>query len=131
MENNEDIFSFQRRIVAQIVKEQDEYTMNMLEEYAKSQPDVDLSIIPEGKFRHIVNLGLTVFNDIQKEPRKLMSRNYFSESVYTEYLLQQISELAKQNEQLRQRVEDLQIQCGLLSTTSNIDMLESELKDEE
>lgn len=111
MDEKDDVFTFQRKIIAQIVKEQDEYTMNMLEEYAKSQPDVDLSIIPEGKFRHIVNLGLTVYNDIQKEPRKLMSRNYFSETVYVEYLQQQIHILTNENQKLKQKLRKIESEC--------------------
>ena len=90
-------------LYSQIVKEQDEPTMIMLENYVKEKQRSGeiclLNIIGEGKIRHIFNLGLTEFARIQKEPRKVLSKNYFPESVYVEFLNERIKEL--QNENIR------------------------------
>lgn len=64
--------------------------MIMLENYVKEKQRSGeiclLNIIGEGKIRHIFNLGITVFAEIQKSPQKVLARNYFSESVYVEFL---------------------------------------------
>lgn len=92
-------------LYSQIVKEQDEATMIMLENYVKEKQRSGeiclLNIIGEGKIRHIFNLGLTEFARIQKEPRKVSSKNYFPESVYVEHLLNIIKNLKNENEELR------------------------------
>jgi hypothetical protein len=97
-------------LYAQIVKEQDEATMIMLENYVKEKQRSGeiclLNIIGEGKIRHIFNLGLTTFAEIQKEPRKILSRNYFPESVYVEFLLNEINRLKFENKELRMYLEN-------------------------
>lgn len=98
-------------IYSQIVKEQDEATMVMLENYVKEKQRSGeiclLNIIGEGKIRHIFNLGLTEYARIQKEPQKVLSKNYFPESVYVEFLNEQIKELQNENKRLVNILEDI------------------------
>ena len=98
-------------IYGQIVKEQDEATMVMLENYVKEKQRSGeiclLNIIGEGKIRHIFNLGLTEYARIQKEPLKVLSKNYFPESVYVEFLNEQIKELQNENKRLVNILEDI------------------------
>lgn len=98
-------------LYSQIVKEQDEATMIMLENYVKEKQRSGeiclLNIIGEGKIRHIFNLGLTEFARIQKEPRKVLSKNYFSESVYVEFLNERIKELQNENIRLVNILKDI------------------------
>lgn len=108
LDNNEKITS---TIYSQIVKEQDEATMVMLENYVKEKQRSGeiclLNIIGEGKIRHIFNLGLTEYAQIQKEPQKVLSKNYFPESVYVEFLNEQIKELQNENKRLVNILEDI------------------------
>lgn len=98
-------------LYSQIVKEQDEATMIMLENYVKEKQRSGeiclLNIIGEGKIRHIFNLGLTEYARIQKEPRKVLSKNYFPESVYVEFLNAQIKELQNENKRLVNILKDI------------------------
>ena len=98
-------------IYSQIIKEQDEATMQMLENYVKEKQRSGeiclLNIIGEGKIRHIFNLGLTEYARIQKEPRKVLSKNYFPESVYVEFLNEKIRSLESENKSLRNILEDI------------------------
>ena len=98
-------------IYGQIIKEKDKATMEMLENYVKEKQRSGeiclLNIIGEGKIRHIFNLGLTEYAQIQKEPRKILSKNYFSESVYVEFLNEQIKELQNENKRLVNILEDI------------------------
>ena len=91
-------------LYTQIVKEQDEAKMIMLENYVKEKQRSGeiclLNIIGEGKIRHIFNLGLTEYARIQKEPRKVLSKNYFPESVYVEFLNEKIRSLESENKRL-------------------------------
>ena len=92
-------------IYGQIVKEQDEATMLMLENYVKEKQRSGkiclLNINGKRKIRHIFNLGLTEYARIQKEPRKVLSKNYFPESVYVEFLNEKIRRLESENKSLR------------------------------
>lgn len=105
-----DIEKITSTLYSQIVKEQDDATMQMLENYVKEKQRSGeiclLNLIGEGKIRHIFNLGLTTFNEIQKEPRKVLARNYFPESVYVEHLLNVIKHLKNENEKLRIQLND-------------------------
>ena len=105
MSDLDEIEKITSTIYSQIVKEQDEATMIMLENYVKEKQRSGeiclLNIIGEGKIRHIFNLGLTEFARIQKEPRKVLSKNYFSESVYVEFLNKKIRSLESENKSLR------------------------------
>ena len=107
LDDNEKITS---TLYAQIVREQDEATMQMIENYVKEKQrsgEICLSnIIGEGKIRHIFNLGLTEYAQIQKEPRKVLSKNYFPESVYVEFLNEEIKRLKFENKELRMQLEN-------------------------
>lgn len=109
MSNLDDIEKMTSTLYSQIVKEQDEATMIMLEKYVKEKQRSGeiclLNIIGEGKIRHIFNLGLTEYNRLQKEPRKVLSKNYFSESVYVEFLNEEIKRLKFENNELRMQLE--------------------------
>lgn len=110
MSNLGDIEKITSTLYSQIVREQDDATMQMLENYVKEKQRSGeiclLNLIGEGKIRHIFNLGLTTFNEIQKEPRKVLARNYFPESVYVEHLLNVIKHLKNENEELRIQLND-------------------------
>ena len=97
MSNLDEIEKITSTLYGQIVREKDEATMQMIENYVKEKQRSGeiclLNIIGEGKIRHIFNLGLTEYARIQKEPRKVLSKNYFPESVYVEYLLNEIRNL--------------------------------------
>ena len=105
MSSVEGFENFTSSIYSKIVEEQDNATINLVENYVKEKQRCGeiclLNLIGEGKIRHIFNLGITTFNEIQKEPRKVLSRNYFPESVYVEYLLKEIKHLKNENEELR------------------------------
>ena len=98
------------KLFSQIVREQDESTMQMLENYVKEKQRSGeiclLNIIGEGKIRHIFNLGLTEYARIQKEPLKVLSKNYFSESVYVEFLNEEIERLKDENKKLKMQREN-------------------------
>lgn len=128
IEQNGDTFSITSRVITQIVKEQDEYTTKMIEDYIRERQAkgecILSTIIPEGKLRHIINLGITTYNEIQKEPKKLSSRNYFSETAYNEYLHQENLKLEKENQRLRNRINIMEDVSGLRSIDTNIDFNE-------
>lgn len=88
---------FTTRIISQIVKEQDEYTLNIIEEYIKAAQArgecVNANIIPEGKLRHIINLGLTLY--AEQKHLKLNPHGLFPETAYVEYLRKENDELRK------------------------------------
>lgn len=94
-ENNDSI-SVTGTIIHQIVKEQDEYAMNMIEEFVKNKRAkgefVAASIIPEGQLRHILNLGIQVYNHNIK-PTEL-----FPQEEYIEFL-------RAENKKLREQIE--------------------------
>lgn len=110
MSSVEGFENFTSSIYSKIVEEQDNATLNLVENYVKEKQRCGeiclLNLIGEGKIRHIFNLGITTFNEIQKEPRKVLSRNYFPESVYVEYLLKEIKHLKNENEELRIQLND-------------------------
>lgn len=104
---NEDMFSFQTSIIAEIVKEQDEHIMLMIEEYVKEKQHkgecVSARIIPEGKLRHIINLGLTVYNAREKNiPDSQLQ--LFPQEEYIEYLRHALSEEQKENQKLKNQI---------------------------
>lgn len=111
MPDLDDIKKITSTLYTQIVREQDEATMQMLENYVKEKQRSGeiclLNIIGEGKIRHIFNLGLTEYAEIQKRTTKVLSKNYFPESVYVEFLNEQIKELQNENKRLVNILEDI------------------------
>lgn len=99
-------------IYAQIVAEQDDTTMQMIEDYVREKQRNGEICIPliigEGKIRHIFNLGLTEYRRIQNDPRKIGSKPYFPESVYVEFLQEKINRLKFENNQLKMKLDDLE-----------------------
>lgn len=114
------VFSVQQELISQIVKEQDEYTTKIIEDWATSRGAIG-TIIPEGKLKHILNLGLTTYNSIQKEPRKMLARDYFPETEYVEYFNGLITKLHEKNQKLQERVDMLERLSGLRSTDVNLE----------
>lgn len=112
LEENDGNFNITAKLIHQIVKESDEAAITMIENYVKqkqAEGEVILStIIPEGKLRHIINLGITTYNELQKEPRKLSARNYFTETVFNEYLYQELLEAQRENQRLRNQITILE-----------------------
>ena len=98
-EQNNDCLSFTSKLVAQIVNEQDEYTMNMIEEYVKNEQAkgncIGVRIIPEGKLKHVMNLGLTIFN--KEVNGDLLETELFSEQEYVEFLRREIHRYQEEN----------------------------------
>ena len=108
MENENFISS----IYAQIVAEQDEVVMQMIEDYVRQKQRSGEICIPliieEGKIRHIFNLGLAEYRRIQNNPRKIGSKPYFPESVYVEFLQEKINRLKFENNQLIEKLDDIE-----------------------
>lgn len=96
--------SFTSKIISQIVAEQDEYTLNIIEEYVKTARAkgecVNAQIIPEGRLRHIINLGLSVY--AEQNNLKIHSSGQFPEQMYVEYL-------RRENEELRRRLSKVEL----------------------
>lgn len=88
MEENDGIFSFTQKIIEEIVREQDEHTMLMIEEYVKKKQHegecIAARIIPEGQMRHIINLGLTMYT--KQNGITIRQNELFPQEDYIEYL---------------------------------------------
>ena len=103
-QNNEDtIYSITRKVYTQIVKEEDEYTMSIIKDYIKSKENsgefIAAKFIPEGQLRHIINLGLTIYN--KEINGNLLETELFQQEEYIEFL-------RNQNKQLRDKLNSLQ-----------------------
>ena len=102
--NENDLYSFHSKLIAQIIAEQDEYIINMIEEYVKKARAngecVNAQIIPEGKLRHIINLGLSVY--AEQNNLKIHASGQFPEQMYVEYL-------RRENEELRRRLNRVEL----------------------
>lgn len=98
-----DTYMFTQKLLAEIVAEQDEYVMIMIEEYVKKARAngecVNAQIIPEGKLRHIINLGLSVY--AEQNSLKIQSSGQFPEQMYVEYL-------RRENDELRRKLNNLE-----------------------
>lgn len=103
-ENN--LFSITHHFIAQIVKEEDEHTMKVIEDYVREKQSqgelVSSTVIPEGKLRHIINLGLCLYNTQNKS--KLNAANLFPETMYVEYLRKELEKAWGENQKLRNQI---------------------------
>ena len=63
---------------------------------------VTLNIIPEGRLRHIINLGVTLYNDMQH--KRTTPDDLLDEQRYVEYLKQQLEEQIMENQKLKNRI---------------------------
>lgn len=122
------VYNITGSIYTQIVKEQDEYTMKVINDYIKkSQMNGEIissNVIGEGNLRHIINVGLERISSIEKldlEPNDL-----FKQEQYIEYLRKELDILRRENEMLRDRCNMLEELSGLRSTETNIGGIESE-----
>lgn len=97
-------------MICQIVKEQDEDVLCTIEQYVKNLQSkgelVTLNIIPEGRLRHIINLGVTLYNDM--EHKRTTPDNLLDEQRYVEYLKQQLEEQIMENQKLKNKIELLE-----------------------
>ena len=88
MEPKSDMTSITSTLIAQIVKEQDEYIMGVIMRYVKEKEAagelVVPTIIPEGELRHIINLGLTLW--AQQKQVGISQDNLFHQEDYINYL---------------------------------------------
>lgn len=122
--NSDDfVASITHQLFTQIVKEEDEYTMNMIEEYVKNKQYsgecVAAKIIPEGKLRHIINLGLTRY--AAQEHIDLKPADMFPQEQYIEYLRRELMLSQQTIYNLQKQVEMLQKMSGMISTDTILD----------
>lgn len=116
------IASVTHQLFTQIVREEDDYTLNIIEEYVKNKQHsgecVGARIIPEGKLRHIINLGLTRY--AAQEHIDLKPADMFPQEQYIEYLRRELMLSQQTIHNLQKQVEMLQKISGLMSTETNI-----------
>lgn len=107
IDNDSESFSITGSIISQIVKEEDEYTMNIIEEYVKTKRAqgeiISAKIIPEGKLRHIINLGLTIYNRDMKLD-ELVATDLFPQEQYIEFLRREIMRYQQENQKLKNQI---------------------------
>lgn len=98
--------SITTHIIRQIIAEEDEYTLNMIEEYVKAKKAkgecVAAKIIPEGKLRHIINLGISVYNKCNN--CKISPAELFPEQQYIEFLRNEMLKLEYENQRLKNQI---------------------------
>lgn len=108
VENDNYVASITSKVIQQIVAEEDEYTLNMIEEYIKDKRAkgecIAAKIIPEGKLRHIINLGLSVYNE-NTSKEKILNTDLFPQEQYIEFLRREILKLQSENQKLRNQME--------------------------
>lgn len=128
LDGDDFVASITHQLFTQIVREEDEYTMNMIEEYVKNKQHsgecIAAKIIPEGKLRHIINLGLTRY--AAQEHIDLKPADMFPQEQYIEYLRRELMLSQQTIHNLQKQVEMLQKISGLMSTETNIGGIESE-----
>lgn len=99
--------SITHKLFQQIIQEEDEYTLNMIEEYVKTARAkgecIAARIIPEGKLRHIINLGLSVYNQ-QITDDKITSTELFPQEQYIEFLRRELLKSQQENQRLRNQL---------------------------
>lgn len=117
------IASITHQLYTQIVKEEDERTMLMIEEYIKSKQAeseiIAAKFIPEGKLRHIINLGLTRLNNLEHYDMK--PGDLFPQEQYIEYLRREIVQYQQENQRLKNQINIMESMSGLRSVDTEID----------
>lgn len=128
LDGDDFVASITHQLFTQIVKEEDEYTMNIIEEYVKNKQHegecIAAKIIPEGKLRHIINLGLTRY--AAQEHINLKPGDMFPQEQYIEYLRRELQLASEKISKLQERNEYLAKLSGLISEETNIGGIESE-----
>lgn len=114
MEPDNNIMKIQETLIAQIVKEQDEYTVEVIMNYVKQkQAEGELVtpiIIPEGELRHIINLGLTLWAN-QKQIG-ISQDNLFHQEDYINYLNHRLDLCERRCEELERFKRDIERQAS-------------------
>ena len=105
-----DVYEFQQKIIQQIVNEQDEATMQMIEDYVKEKEAQGecyaARIIPEGKLRYILNLGLTMYNKMINGD--VIPVELFHQESYTSLLKRELVDMDKENQKLKNQINMLE-----------------------
>lgn len=122
------IASITHQLYTQIVQEEDERTMNIIEEYVKTKQHqgecIAAQIIPEGKLRHIINLGLRRY--AAQEHIDLKPADMFPQEQYIEYLRRELQSANEKIVKLQERNEYLTKLSGLISDETILGGNESE-----
>lgn len=109
IEEKDGIYSMTHQIIGQIVKEEDEYIMNMIEDYVKTEQHkgkfVSAKIIPEGQLKHILNLGMMAF--AKQVGYNLNESELFQQEQYIEFLRNQLNAYQKENQQLKAEIRKI------------------------
>jgi len=104
----------QQTLIAQIVKEEDEYTIEMIMNYVKQKQEigelVTPMVIPEGELRHIINLGLTLWS--QQKQIGISSENLFHQENYINYLNHSLDLCERRCEELERFKRDIERQAS-------------------
>lgn len=112
MEPKSDMTSITSTLIAQIVKEQDEYTIEVIMKYVKKKEAagelVVPIIIPEGELRHIINLGLTLW--AQQKQVGISQDNLFHQEDYINYLNHRLDICERRCEELERFKRDIERQ---------------------
>ena len=102
-DKDQSIYSITQTIVTQIVKEQDEYTMAQIEKYVREKQQageiISSHILGEGRLRHIINLGLTIYAKQNKIP--ISQNDLFTQEDYIEYLNHRLDQAEKMIRELQ------------------------------
>ena len=113
MEDNP-MLSFQQTLIAQIVKEQDEYTVEVIMKYVKEKQEagelVTPIVIPEGELRHIINLGLSLW--AQQKHIGISQENLFEQENYINYLNHRLDLCERRCEELERFKRDTERQAN-------------------
>lgn len=110
--------SLTSQFFAKIVQEQDEYTMNLIKDYVKEKQSkgelINVRIIEEGKLRHIINLGLSVYNG------DIKANDLFPQEQYIEFLRHEMLMYQQENIKLKNQIEIMERMSGLRSVDTDI-----------
>lgn len=113
-EANDLMSSITHRVMTEIVNEEDKYTEEIIRNYVKKEMSkgnsISVNIIPEGKLRHIINLGLISYNNNIKDSDLIKQSDLFPQEQYIEYMRLQMCKLEKENQKLKNQIEIMEEQ---------------------